>query len=85
MTGLSRRASEWRSGGIGPFEVKGRFPLRCEDVPLEFVRAMEGAGVDWCERVRWRGAGISIRSERFLAMVMVPLVDILRGTWLRRC
>jgi hypothetical protein len=39
--GLSRRDSS--GGGIGrmgPFEVKGTWPLRCELEPLEFVRAM---------------------------------------------
>jgi hypothetical protein len=37
-------------------------PLRCEDVPLELARAMGGAGADCWEKVRCRGAGISIRS-----------------------
>jgi len=60
---MSRRDSVWRIGGVGlPFEVKGRLPLRCEDVPLEFARAIEGVGADCCEKVRCGGTVIPFRS-----------------------
>lgn len=79
---FSRRDS-LRVGGIAPFWVKGTFPLRCEDVPLEFVRAIDGA--DRWESVLRCGTD-SIRSEEgCLDMEGTPLLDMLRGTLLRRC
>jgi hypothetical protein len=83
--------------------VKGRLPLRWDDVPLELWRAIGGAE-RWDEDLRsWVGVGTSIRSyfllepglqqeqecptwwERCLDIVGVPLLDMLRGTLLRRC
>jgi len=58
--------------------VNGIEVPRAEVEPLEFARAIDCE--DCCERVRVRG-GASIRSERWLAMV-VPLLDMLRGTLL---
>jgi len=43
QAGFSRRVSRWRGGGIVPVWVNG---LRCEDVPLEFVRDI-GAAERW--------------------------------------
>jgi hypothetical protein len=60
ITGVSRRDSKWRGGGMAPFWINGRFPLRCDDDPFEFVRAIEGA--ERCEKVLGRCWGISIRS-----------------------
>lgn len=31
---------------VEPFWVKGRLPLRAEEVPLELVLAIEGAGAE---------------------------------------
>jgi len=44
---VSRRGSEWRSGGIESFEVKGRLPLRCKGILVDFVYALGNADVDW--------------------------------------
>ena len=64
IVGLSRRGSVCSGGGIPPCCVKGRLPLRWDDVPLEFVRAIDGA--DCCESVRRGTEGISIRSYKSL-------------------
>jgi hypothetical protein len=74
-------------------------PLRCDDVPLELWRAIGGAE-RWDEDLRsWVGSirsyfllepGVQQEQEcptweRCLDIVGVPLLDMLRGTLVRRC
>lgn len=62
MTGFSRRDSIYRGGGMLPLLVKGRLPDRAEEVPLEFVRAMDAPGAEHWDRVLGRWPSWRVRS-----------------------
>ncbi len=55
---------ELMGGGIVPFEVNGRLPVRCDVLPRELFRAIEVA--ERWEEARRIEEGTSIRSYRLL-------------------